>query len=480
MEVKKKIYSKSVLKNMSLTMEDRAEKLHNLFSKEHLNKIKSIFSMFVLSETQIKAISAICEQNMQYGSSKDVEIRKKTTLLMENTFIRRNLSGNENGIYLGLDLGGTNFRVVRMKFVEGTANTVLKYYKIPDECFTGPCHLVFEYMADCIEDFLKYDNLENEKNIPLGFTFSFPSEKKNLTHVKLINWTKTFKCTDGPGLDQGQILMDLLEKKNLPVKLVAIISDTTAALITGNFLDKKCTIGLILGTGSNVCYIENVDSIEKWEDDNDCSKQVMINVEWGGLSDTGCLDFLRNKYDYNVDKLSNHINSFTFEKLFSGLYLGEVVRQILTDMTKLGILFNNNGSQKLFTPWRFQTMYVADIESDTDEDFTNTSNILKELDLLQVSQKADLILVKEVCALVSQRGAYIVAAALSALVDRTKREEVTIAVDGSLYENHPKYHSYMMDVIHALSPQTKTNIILAKDSSGQGSAIAAALVTQKS
>lgn len=105
---------------------------------------------------------------------------------------------------------------------------------------------------------------------------------------------------------------------------------------------------------------------------------------------------------------------------------------------------------------------------------------MKELDLLQVSQKADLILVKEVCALVSQRGAYIVAAALSALVDRTKREEVTIAVDGSLYENHPKYHSYMMDVIHALSPQTKTNIILAKDSSGQGSAIAAALVTQKS
>ncbi|CAE1251455.1 HK [Acanthosepion pharaonis] len=448
MEVKKP-YPKSVLKNMSLTMEDRAEKLHNLFSKEHLNQIKSIFSMFVLSEMQIKAISAICEQNMQYGSSRDVEIRKKTTLLMENTFIRRNLSGNENGIYLGLDLGGTNFRVVRMKFVEGTANTVLKYYKIPDECFTGPCHLVFEYMADCIEDFLKYDNLENEKNIPLGFTFSFPSEKKNLTH-------------------------------NLPVKLVAIISDTTAALITGNFLDKKCTIGLILGTGSNVCYIENVDSIEKWEDDNDCSKQVMINVEWGGLSDTGCLDFLRNKYDYNVDKLSNHINSFTFEKLFSGLYLGEVVRQILTDMTKLGILFNKNGSQKLFTPWRFQTMYVADIESDTDEDFTNTSNILKELDLLQLSQKADLMLVKEVCALVSQRGAYIVAAALSALVDRTKREVVTIAVDGSLYENHPKYHSYMMDVIHALSPQTKTNIILAKDSSGQGSAIAAALVTQKS
>lgn len=436
--------------------------------------------MFVLSEDQIKDIAATCEQNMQYGCSRDAEIRKKTPLLMENTFIRRNLSGNENGIYLGLDLGGTNLRVVRMKFIDGSAEKALKYYKIPNECFTGPCHLVFEHMVDCIADFLKYDNLENEQNIPLGFTFSFPSEKKSLTHVKLINWTKTFKCSDGPGLDQGMMLMDLIKKKNVPVKLVAIISDTTAALITGNFLDKKCTIGLILGTGSNVCYIENIDAIEKWEDDNDSSKQVMINVEWGGLSDSGCLDSLRNKYDFNVDKLSNHVNSFTFEKFFSGLYLGELVRQVLVDMTNMGILFNGKHSEKLFTPWKFLTSYVTDIESDTDDDLKNTTTVLKDLDLLEFSQKADLILVKEVCALISQRGAYIVAAALSALVDRTKRDEVTIAVDGSLYENHPKYHKFMMEIIQSLSPQTKTNIILAKDSSGQGSAIAAALVTKKS
>ena len=53
---------------------------------------------------------------------------------------------------------------------------------------------------------------------------------------------------------------------------------------------------------------------------------------------------------------------FSFEKLFSGLYLGEIVRQVLADMTKMGILFDNIGSEKLFTPWTFQTTYVTDIE----------------------------------------------------------------------------------------------------------------------
>ena len=32
----------------------------------------------------------------------------------------------------------------------------------------------------------------------------------------------------------------------------------------GSYLDKRCAIGMILGTGSNACYIEKVANIEKW------------------------------------------------------------------------------------------------------------------------------------------------------------------------------------------------------------------------
>ena len=46
---------------------------------------------------------------------------------------------------------------------------------------------------------------------------------------------------------------------------------------------------------------------------------------------------------------------------------------------------------------------------DTEEMTTNTLKVLEEMDLLSVSGDDDISLVREVCELVSQRGAYIVA-----------------------------------------------------------------------
>ena len=41
-------------------------------------------------------------------------------------------------------------------------------------------------------------------------------------------------------------------------------------------MDRKCGIGLILGTGSNACYIEKVERIEKWESEHKDIKEVSI------------------------------------------------------------------------------------------------------------------------------------------------------------------------------------------------------------
>jgi hexokinase len=45
-------------------------------------------------------------------------------------------------------------------------------------------------------------------------------------------------------------------------------------LVQGAFVDRKCAIGLILGTGSNACYIERADRIEKWEGEHKDVKEV--------------------------------------------------------------------------------------------------------------------------------------------------------------------------------------------------------------
>ena len=68
--------------------------------------------------------------------------------------------------------------------------------------------------------------------------------------------------------------------------------------------DQDVCIGLILGTGTNACYMENLENVGKWSGDTDEPRQVIINTEWGSFGDNGSLDWLRTEYDKEVDKHS--------------------------------------------------------------------------------------------------------------------------------------------------------------------------------
>jgi len=45
------------------------------------------------------------------------------------------------------------------------------------------------------------------------------------------------------------------------------------------------------------------------------------------------------------------------------------------------------------------------------------------------------------------------------LLNHINLPEVTIAVDGSLYEHHPKYHDNMSKLIAKWRPNTKVNAV---------------------
>ena len=44
--------------------------------------------------------------------------------------------------------------------------------------------------------------------------------------------------------------------------------------------EEKCRIGLIIGTGTNACYLENTDAIQTVED-TDGAEHMIVNTEWG-------------------------------------------------------------------------------------------------------------------------------------------------------------------------------------------------------
>ena len=46
--------------------------------------------------------------------------------------------------------------------------------------------------------------------------------------------------------------------------------------------EDKCRIGLIIGTGTNACYLENIDAIKTVDaSDSNGEDHMIINTEWG-------------------------------------------------------------------------------------------------------------------------------------------------------------------------------------------------------
>lgn len=60
------------------------------------------------------------------------------------------------------------------------------------------------------------------------------------------------------------------------------------------------------GTGNNGCYVEKQKNAELFDDVDNGSGKVIVNLEMGAFGDDGCLDFVRSEYDREVDR--NSIN----------------------------------------------------------------------------------------------------------------------------------------------------------------------------
>lgn len=82
--------------------------------------------------------------------------------------------------------------------------------------------------------------------------------------------------------------------------------------IQGVNIDKRTRIGIVFGTGSNAAYVEQADRVRHWEGKGRCgAKQVCIDIEWGAFGDKGSLDFIRTKYDNELDQTSLLPGSYT-------------------------------------------------------------------------------------------------------------------------------------------------------------------------
>ena len=52
-------------------------------------------------------------------------------------------------------------------------------------------------------------------------------------------------------------------RNDIKVHVTAILNDTTGCLMSCAWQNQKCRIGLIIGTGTNACYLEDIDKVKQ-------------------------------------------------------------------------------------------------------------------------------------------------------------------------------------------------------------------------
>eukprot|EP00501_MAST-03F_sp_TOSAG23-6_P001292 GSMAST32.ASY1.ANO1.1340.1 assembled CDS len=396
--------------------------MHKLSQSETTPLLK-----FTVSDEMLRRLKSAFLVEMQAG----LDGVKGCTMKMLPSYVDKLPTGGESGTFWALDLGGTNFRVVRVPLSEASGcYGEMSDHKVSlsQQALTGSADDLFARTGDL-----------------LSFTFSFPVNQTSINTGTLMEWTKGFSTVD--------------------VSVVAMVNDTVGTLMSCAYERADCRIGAILGTGSNACYNINTDS-----------KYMVINMEWGGFAVLPL-----TAIDDEIDSVSPNKGRQRFEKLISGLYIGEMVRLLLRDLAHSGMFsssFSKSWQKNEFLFWEkkatisnsnmaFQTKEAARIELVLEQHGIDCTTALI----------SDFQLIQDACSAISTRSARLAAIGIAAIIEKMKnntdgRGLCSVGIDGSVFEKYPKFKSRMEAALDAVG--CKCSLVLAQDGSGKGAALVAA------
>ncbi|CAO2841852.1 unnamed protein product [Amaranthus hypochondriacus] len=402
-------------------------------------------------------------------------------------------TGDENGLFYALDLGGTNFRVLRVKLggkEQGVVQQEFDEVSIPPELMVGTSDQLFDYIADALAKFVATEgeglHPEPNKQRELGFTFSFPVKQTSIAAGTLIRWTKGFNIADAVGEDVVAELTKAMQRKGVDMRVTALVNDTVGTLAGGRYYKGDVIAAVILGTGTNAAYVERASAIPKWHGPLPKSGEMVINMEWGNFRSS---HLPLTDYDDALDEESLNPGEQIYEKMISGMYLGEIVRRVLFKMAEEANFFGDTVPAKLHTPFVLRTPDMSAMHHDTSPDLKVVASKLKDvLGITNTSLKVRKVVV-DVCDIIASRGACLSAAGIFGIIKKLGRDTLkqgenqksVIALDGGLFEHYSKFRECMEDTLKELLGDEVAETILiehSNDGSGIGAALLAASHSQ--
>ncbi|CAK9271543.1 unnamed protein product [Sphagnum jensenii] len=335
-----------------------------------------------------------------------------STMPMLPTFVEKMPTGNEKGIYYAMDLGGTNFRVLRV-LLGGREKRVMKQefeeVAIPRPLMLGTSVELYDFIAKKLTDFVSRESSEFSTHAAagareLGLTFSFPISQHSINSGLLIMWTKGFKIADGVGQDVVQALQQAMNRQQGPkLKVAVLVNDTVGTMAGGRYFDPDVMIGIILGTGTNACYFERAENVHKLQNGKPLRKtgSMVYNMEWGAFWSS---HIPTTHVDEQLDAESLNPGQQLYEKMIGGMYLGDIVRRMLLKLAREASLFSGEVPQQLMTPFVLGTPEVSKMHADESIDLREVAKTLAKIGITRTDLHTRRA-VHDVCDIVALRSA---------------------------------------------------------------------------
>ncbi|KAK1138986.1 N-acetylglucosamine kinase 1 [Aspergillus melleus] len=405
-------------------------------------------------------------------------------------------SGQEQGTFLALDVGGSTFRVA---LVELHGKGDMHIVKVSSSYIDNDVKLLegtlfFDWMAEKIEAMLSEVGANyGREAVPLsmGLSWSFPIEQTSNSSGLVIHMGKGFMCSNGTlGQELGDLIVQSCQKRHLNIQVDAIVNDSSATLLSRAYVDPKTRMSLILGTGTNVAIHYPVHQIGLSKFGTrplgwfDYAKHVIVNSEmsmFGG----GILPMTR--WDEVLNSTHLRPDYQPLEYMITGRYLGEIVRLIMMEAVETAQLFGGELPHSMRDAYSFDTSIVAALEADTTPLLTSSAALLqKEHSFSTVPSTKDLQFLRRVCQIVSKRSAGYLATAIHSMwclrneaesPDTTtsttssikQSQDVTvietednprslsIACDGSVINKYPGFRDRCQRYINQLTQETNAS-----------------------
>ncbi|ORZ18642.1 hypothetical protein BCR42DRAFT_481892 [Absidia repens] len=449
-------------------------------TKEQVELLEELKTQFTITTDILKKVATELRSKMDDGLK-----TLDSCVPMLPSWITSHPTGQETGEYLGLELTGSTIRVYLVTFQgRGRVATRQQKYTMTDAMKKSNINSLLDKLAEMVDQFLSFVGKGSPSGQPLalGFVLSFPLNQTAINKASVEKWTKSFAITGYENKNISELLQGALNRKSIPVKVVAVLNGATASLLANGYRSLDTLLSCTISNGTNAAYWEKLNEVTKLgpkaaSEKND-DMEMIINTEWGSFGDNNRKVLPLSMYDNRVNRQSDNPGIHTFEKMVSGQYLGEIVRTIIVEFMDRRVLFDGEYTKELNTPYGFDTSYMGRIGMDSSSDLEDTGHVLEDIMGLSPTSLDDRRIVKIICELVSQRAARLSGAAISAIINKRNAldDVATISVEGIIYEHFPNFPRRLTESLRRIYGDglvDRINIMVTKDGNGIGAAIGA-------